>query len=88
MTIVSDSYIDDVIKSAGPFNPALNKTQGIKLRELLKDLRDGLVEEINEHAGTEGPEGPPGPQGPPGPAGANGAPGTTKVSFNFYQTII
>ncbi|MFC0514552.1 hypothetical protein ACFFGT_10080 [Mucilaginibacter angelicae] len=91
MAVIDDSYIDEVIISAGPFNPALNKTQGVKLRALIKALRDGLLEEINEHAGTEGPQGPPGPKGDPGsqgPPGPAGAAGTTKVSFNFYQTVI
>ncbi len=33
---ISDAYIEEIIKSSGAFNPALNKTQGIKLRELVK----------------------------------------------------
>ncbi|MFC0514550.1 hypothetical protein ACFFGT_10070 [Mucilaginibacter angelicae] len=76
MAVIDDAYIDGVISSAGPFNPALNKTQGVRLRQLVKDLRDGLQQEIDENAGAEGPQGPPGPQGatgPAGPAGANGA---------------
>ncbi|SDE67141.1 Lysophospholipase L1 [Mucilaginibacter pineti] len=78
MAIIDDFYIDDVIKSTGPFNAALNKTQGVKLRELVKLLRDGLQQEIDEHAGAVGPTGPQGPkgdtgpQGPPGPAGSGG----------------
>lgn len=39
---ITDAYIDEVIKSAGPYNPLLLKTQGVKLRELIKLLRDRL----------------------------------------------
>lgn len=43
---ITDSYIDDIIKSSAVFNPDLSKTQGIKLRELVKALRDRLEQEI------------------------------------------
>ncbi|SDE67114.1 Pectate lyase superfamily protein [Mucilaginibacter pineti] len=76
MAIIDDSYIDDVIKSAGPFNSALDKTQGVKLRELVKLLRDGLQQEIVDHAGTVGPAGPQGPKGDTGPQGPPGASGS------------
>ncbi|AOM75991.1 tail fiber domain-containing protein [Pedobacter steynii] len=39
---IDDAYIDAVIKAAEVHNPALNKTQGIKLRELIKFLRDRI----------------------------------------------
>lgn len=39
---IDDAYIDAVIKAAEAHNPALNKTQGIKLRELIKVLRDRI----------------------------------------------
>ncbi|WP_316841305.1 shufflon system plasmid conjugative transfer pilus tip adhesin PilV [Pedobacter gandavensis] len=43
-TFIDDQYIDQTIKSAGAYNPALNKTQGVKLRELIKRLRDRIEE--------------------------------------------
>lgn len=46
---IQDTYIDNVIKSAGPLKPNLNKTQGIELRALVKLLRDRLESEIAEH---------------------------------------
>ncbi|MDN5288966.1 MAG: hypothetical protein JWR38_5240 [Mucilaginibacter sp.] len=42
---IEDTYIDDIIKTQGVYNPNLNKTQGIKLRELVKLLRDRLEQE-------------------------------------------
>lgn len=44
---INDAYVDDIIKSVGPYNPALNKTQGVKLRELVKLLRDRYEQEIS-----------------------------------------
>lgn len=41
---IEDAYIDDVIKSAGAYDPTLNLTQGVKLRELLKLMRDSLAQ--------------------------------------------
>lgn len=54
---IDDSYIDDIIKSAGPFDPTLTTTQGIKLRELFKQLRDRIEQgsatpPFNPTAGT------------------------------------
>jgi hypothetical protein len=43
---IDDNYIDDIIKAQDVFNPGLNKTQGVKLRELVKLLRDRLEQEI------------------------------------------
>jgi hypothetical protein len=43
---IDDSYIDDIIKAQDVFNPGLNKTQGVKLRALVKLLRDRLEQEI------------------------------------------
>lgn len=43
---ITDAYIDEIIKSAGPYVESINKTQGIKLRELIKTLRDYFVQEI------------------------------------------
>jgi hypothetical protein len=42
---IDDSYIDDIIKAQDVYNPGLNKTQGVKLRELVKLLRDRLEQE-------------------------------------------
>lgn len=42
---IDDSYIDAIIKSDGPYNPALNRTQGVKLRELMKRFRDYFEEQ-------------------------------------------
>ena len=39
---IQDAYIDSIIRSAGAYQPALNKTQGIKLRELFKVMRDRM----------------------------------------------
>ncbi|WP_343522975.1 glycoside hydrolase TIM-barrel-like domain-containing protein [Pedobacter sp.] len=47
ITTITDEYIDEIIKSSGPFSPSLNKTQGIKLRELIKKLRDGAADETS-----------------------------------------
>lgn len=43
---ISDAYIDEIIKSAGPYVESINKTQGVKLRELIKTLRDYFEQEI------------------------------------------
>ncbi|WP_113639264.1 tail fiber domain-containing protein [Nubsella zeaxanthinifaciens] len=43
---ITDDYIDEVIKSAGPYVEGRNKTQGVKLRELIKLLRDYFKQEI------------------------------------------
>ncbi|WP_113639261.1 hypothetical protein [Nubsella zeaxanthinifaciens] len=43
---ISNDYINDVIKSDGPFIETINKTQGIKLRELIKMLRDYFDQEM------------------------------------------
>ena len=45
---VTNDYIDSVIISNGPFDPNLNKTQGIPTRQLFKDLRDYLLQEISD----------------------------------------
>lgn len=37
---LDDAYIDDIIKAIDPYDPGLNRTQGIKMRELIKLLRD------------------------------------------------
>lgn len=37
---IEDAYIDDIIKSAGTYDPSINTTQGVKLRELIKLIRD------------------------------------------------
>jgi len=38
---INDAYIDDIIKSSTEvYNPAVNKMQGVKLRELIKLMRD------------------------------------------------
>lgn len=39
---IDDAYIDDVIRSKGPYNQLINTTQGIRLRELIKRLRDHI----------------------------------------------
>lgn len=39
---IDDAYINEIIKSNGPYNPALLKTQGVKMRELIKLLRDRM----------------------------------------------
>ncbi|WP_293304714.1 hypothetical protein [Pedobacter sp. UBA5917] len=48
---IDDNYIDEVIKSAEPYNQAINKTQGVKLRELIKKLRDYFEEKISGSSG-------------------------------------
>ncbi len=37
---IDDAYIDSIIKSADAYNPNLSKTQGVRLRELIKLMRD------------------------------------------------
>ena len=37
---ITDAYIDEIIKATDAYNPNLNKTQGVKLRELIKLMRD------------------------------------------------
>lgn len=39
---IEDAYIDEIIKSAGTYDPSLNTTQGVKLRELIKQIRDRI----------------------------------------------
>lgn len=43
---IEDAYIDSIIKSAGAYQPSLLKTQGVKLRELLKLFRDRFEQEV------------------------------------------
>ncbi|MDN5288963.1 MAG: hypothetical protein JWR38_5237 [Mucilaginibacter sp.] len=43
---IGDTYIDDIIKAQDVYNPGLNKRQGVKLRELIKLLRDRLEQGI------------------------------------------
>jgi hypothetical protein len=45
---ITDQYVDDVIKSSGPYVENINLTQGVKLRELVKTLRDYFEQEIPE----------------------------------------
>jgi len=45
---IEDAYIDDVIKSSAIYNPNLDVTQGVRLRELIKLLRDRLEQEVSE----------------------------------------
>jgi|GEM_PF-4076147 len=45
---IDDTYIDSIIKSAGAYNPALNKTQGVKLRELVKLMRDRMEQDFGD----------------------------------------
>lgn len=40
--LIDDAYINEIIKSNGPYNPLLIKTQGAKMRELIKLLRDRM----------------------------------------------
>lgn len=39
---IEDAYIDGIIKASGVYNPDLNRTQGVKLRELIKKMRDRM----------------------------------------------
>jgi hypothetical protein len=43
---ITDSYIDSIIKANVPSNPNATKTLGVGLRELIKNLRDHLEDEI------------------------------------------
>lgn len=45
---IEDAYIDDVIKSSAVYNPNLDVTQGVRLRELVKLLRDRSEQEVSE----------------------------------------
>lgn len=44
---IDDSYIDGVIKAAGAYNPNLSKTQGVRLRELIKLMRDRFEQQLS-----------------------------------------
>lgn len=44
---IEDGYIDGVIKSHAPYDPDLDQTQGVKMRELVKLMRDRLEQEID-----------------------------------------
>ena len=44
---IDDAYIDQVIKANEPYDPNLERTQGIKMRELVKRLRDRIAEQGN-----------------------------------------
>jgi len=50
---ITDSYIDDIIKSVGAYDSGLNKTQGVKLRELIKLLRDRFEQGAAIDSATE-----------------------------------
>lgn len=43
---ITDAYIDEIIKASDAYNPTLNKTQGVKLRELIKLMRDRVEQQI------------------------------------------
>ncbi|RLJ80522.1 hypothetical protein [Pedobacter alluvionis] len=45
---ITDAYIDEIVKASDAYNPALNKSQGVKLRELIKKLRDYFTQEIQQ----------------------------------------
>jgi len=47
---ITNAYIDEIIKANDAYNPTLNKTQGVKLRELLKLIRDRSGE--NDYSGV------------------------------------
>ncbi|WP_293308186.1 hypothetical protein [Pedobacter sp. UBA5917] len=42
---ITDAYIDEIIKAPDAYNPTLNKTQGVKLRELIKLMRDEIEQD-------------------------------------------
>jgi hypothetical protein len=42
---IGDAYIDEIIKAVDPFDASLNKTQGVKLRELIKLMRDRMEQQ-------------------------------------------
>lgn len=42
---ITDAYIDEIIKAQDAYNPTLNKTQGVKLRELIKLMRDEIEQD-------------------------------------------
>ena len=42
---ITDAYIDEIVKAPDAYNPTLNKTQGVKLRELLKLMRDRMEQQ-------------------------------------------
>jgi len=44
---IDDAYIDQVIKANEPYDPNLERTQGIKMRELIKRMRDRMVDQGN-----------------------------------------
>lgn len=44
---ITDAYIDEIVKAPDAYNPTLNKTQGVKLRELLKLMRDKIQSSDN-----------------------------------------
>ncbi|SMC54372.1 hypothetical protein [Pedobacter nyackensis] len=43
---IGDAYIDEIIKAVDSYDPSLNKTQGVKLRELIKLMRDRMEQQI------------------------------------------
>jgi len=43
---INDAYIDSIIKATDTYNPNLNKTQGIQLRELIKLMRDRFEQQL------------------------------------------
>lgn len=45
---IGDAYIDEIIKAVDPYDPSLNKTQGVKLRELIKLMRDRMEQGVAE----------------------------------------
>jgi hypothetical protein len=45
---ITDDYIDEVIKAPDAYNPTLNKTQGVKLRELLKLMKNQIQQSEGE----------------------------------------
>lgn len=46
---ITDAYIDEIVKATDAYNPTLNETQGVKLRELIKKLRDYFTQEIQQN---------------------------------------
>lgn len=52
ISFIDDAYINDIIKAVDPYDPALNRTQGVKMRELIKLLRD-YIQTSNSQFTTE-----------------------------------
>ncbi|MDB4922072.1 hypothetical protein [Mucilaginibacter sp.] len=86
---ITDAYIDSIINANDPYNPNLNKTQGVQLRALVKLLRDSLEQQIADSAALLAPLNSPALTGSPtAPTQSTTDNSILLANTNFVQNAI